>query len=131
MVFYSLADSNPQSPQFEGHGWQRLVPLVKPEVRAGGTFYVLYELYNLGTSDEGRHRVEAEYQLIHEDTRRLAVVPTPTKFVTGNGGDATVVERVHTMDLNPGPYLLVARVRDLESGTDISLTARFRIQPRT
>ncbi len=127
MMFYSLADSTFQSPQFVKTPWLRLVPMVQPLVRTGHTFYALYELYNLGLDEQGRHRVEADYEIIERTTNQLAVVPTPTRFVTGSGLKAVVVERVHTMDLRPGPYLLVARVRDLEKNRDISLTARFRI----
>lgn len=130
IALYSLADSSSQGPQFERLPWLRVVPLVLPEVKSGRTFYALYELYNLGIDDEGRHQVQADYDIIEEATRRLAVVPTPTRFEAGPGADATLVERVHTMDLRPGWYILVARVRDLLKQQDLSLTTRFRIDPR-
>ncbi|MBN2537167.1 hypothetical protein JXB37_02700 [candidate division WOR-3 bacterium] len=131
LAFYALADSSFQSPQFSAHDWTRLVPAVRTSFPSGGTFYVLYELYNLANDSSGDHRVEATYQLINEDDRKLALVPTPPRFAAGPGATATIVERVHLMDLRAGPYLLVCRIRDLVSGRELSLTARFRIQPRT
>ncbi|OYD14773.1 hypothetical protein CH330_07635 [candidate division WOR-3 bacterium JGI_Cruoil_03_51_56] len=130
IVFCSLADSTFQAVQFERLGWRRLVPMIVPKVRSGQTFYLLYELYNLGLDQEAWHRAEARYEIIEQTTRQFAIVPTPAKFISGPGSEAVVVERVHTMDLRPGDYLLVARIHDLEKKRDISLTARFRIVPR-
>jgi len=128
LAFYFLADSTFQAPQFEGRGWRRLVPLVTDEVVPGQSFYAAFELYNLDTDQGGRHRVEADYDIIEQQTNQLAVVPTPTRFKTGDGPTAVVVERVHTMDLRPGSYLLVARCKDLESGREVSVTGQFRIR---
>ena len=130
IIFYSLADSAFQSPQFRRGGWSRLVPLVEPAVRSGGTCYILYELYNLALDATGNHRVEANYDFVEESTRELAIAASPTRFVSGIGSTATVVERVHTMNLRPGRYLVVARVRDMEDDRRISLTARLNILPR-
>ncbi len=129
MVFYSLADSTFQSRQFERGSRRRLVPMVVPTVHSGQTFYALYELYNLGLDEQSRHLVEADYEMIEQATDQLAVVPTPTRIITGPGPKAVVIERLHTMDLRPGQYLLVARARDTGKERDISLTARFRILP--
>jgi len=127
LAFYFLADSTFQSPQFEARGWRRLVPLVTDEVSPGQSFYAVFELYNLDTDQGGRHRVEADYDIIEQQTSQLAVVPTPTRFAAGDGPTAVIVERVHTMDLRPGSYLLVARCKDLESGREVSVTGQFRI----
>jgi len=130
ILSYSLIDSTFQSPQFQRPDWQRVVPLVVPAVRSGQTFYVLYELYNLTTDELGRHRAEARYEILERNRRQLAVVPLPDRFITGPGTTAVVVERLHTMNLNPGPYLLIARTKDLVSGRTISLTGQFQILPR-
>jgi hypothetical protein len=129
-LFYSLVDSTFQSPQFRRDDWQRVVPLIRPRVSGGSSFYVLYEVYNLATDSAGEHRAEATYELIDEVTRQLAVIPTPSRFVTGPGTTGVAVERVHTMDMKPGRYLIVSRVKDLNSGRTSSLAADFEILPR-
>jgi hypothetical protein len=130
VLFYSLVDSVPQSPQFRRPDWARVVPLAVPQVRSGSTFYALYEVYNLAVDSSGAHRAEATYELMSRGTREKAVLPVPTRFVTGSGSTGVAVERIHTMDLKPGLYLLVSRVRDLLSGRTVSLTAEFEIMPR-
>ncbi|MBM3322641.1 hypothetical protein FJY69_04105 [candidate division WOR-3 bacterium] len=130
VVFFSLADSAFQSPQFVGHGWQRLVPMVEPSIKSGQTCYVLYQVYNLSQGSTGQHRLQIDYDFIEESTRQLAFAATPPRFVSGPGNSATVVERLHTMNLRPGSYLIVARVRDLELDRVVSLTTRLRIVPR-
>jgi len=127
IIFYALVDNVFQSPQFVRQEWRRVVPLVVPEVNTGSTFYALFEIYNLVTDSLNRHRAEVSYELMELTSRQLAVIPTPTRFITGSGTTGVAQERIHTMDLNPGNYLLIARVRDLNSGREISLTARFRI----
>jgi len=129
IVLYALVDDVFQSPQFVHHRYRRVVPLVLPEVRSGSTFYALFEIYNLKTDSLNRHRAQVRYELMDLDTRRMAVIPTPYRFITGEGTTGIALERVHTMDLSPGTYLLLARVEDLNSGRQISLTARFRILP--
>ncbi|MGQ9708263.1 MAG: hypothetical protein ACUVUR_05250 [bacterium] len=129
IVFYSLVDSHFQSPQFQRRDWRRVVPLVVPEVRGGSTFYILYEVYNLSTDYLNRHRVEAEYEIMDLSTRQLAVIPTPRRFITATGTTGTGLERIHTMDLNPGNYSLLVRVKDLNSERAVSLTTLFRVLP--
>lgn len=128
VVFCSLIDSSSQSPQFARGNWRRFIPLVRPEVKSGSTLYVYYELYNLGLDGAGWSRVEVTYDMVDEDTRLMAVIPTPARFSSTDGPKATIVERVHTMDLKPGPYLLVARCRDLASDRELTLTGRFTIR---
>jgi hypothetical protein len=129
IIFLAIADSAFQSPQFVGFGWPRLVPLVEPSLVAGQTCYVLYQLYNLGLDSAGSHRLEVDYDFVSESSRQLAYAATPARFVSGPGRTATVVERLHTMNLRPGSYLIVARTRDLASGRRVSLTTRLRILP--
>ena len=55
--------------------WARVVPLVVPRVRSGKSFYVLYEIYNLGQDSTGSQFVPGalditDHQLI-EDARRM------------------------------------------------------------
>jgi hypothetical protein len=90
----------------------------------------MYELYNLGLDSAGNHEVEADYDFIEESTRQLAVPASPRRYVTGPGPTARVVERMHTMNLRPGSYLIVARVRDVAAGRPLSLTTTIRIAPR-
>ncbi len=130
IMLYQVADSTFQTPQFSRGSWQRLVPMVRPEVTSGQSFYVMYELYNLGQDQDSNHRVEADYEMYEEQSRHLAVVPNPPRFISGLGSVATVVERVHTMDLRPSDYVLVCRVKDQIRKRDIALTAQFRILPR-
>jgi hypothetical protein len=129
ILFYALVDSVFQSPQFVRTEWRRVVPLVVPAVKSGSTCYILFEIYNLLTDSLNRHRAEVTYEIMDLSTRQLAVIPVPSRFITGTGTTGVALERIHTMDLNPGSYLLIARVRDLNSGRESSLTARFRILP--
>jgi len=131
IMLYQVADSTFQTPQFSRGSWQRLVPMITSEVASGQSFYMMYELYNLGQDEEGSHRVEADYEMYEQASRHVAVVPSPPRFISGHGPVATVVERVHTMDLRPSDYVLVCRVKDRERGRDVSLTRRFRILPRS
>jgi hypothetical protein len=104
--------------------------LVEPAISSGRTCYVLYQLYNLVQDSADGHRLEADYDFIEESSRQVAVAATPPRFISGLGASATVVERVHTMNLRPGNYLIVARVRDLQSDRRVSLTTRLRIAAR-
>ncbi len=130
VLFYSLVDSTPQSSQFARLDWARVVPLVAPRVRSGQSFYVLYEIYNLSQDSAGKHNAEVNYELVQRETREKAVLPSPRRYVTGPSPTGVAVERIHTMDLKPGPYLLVSRVRDRNDGHTASLTAEFEILPR-
>ncbi|MEO0050603.1 MAG: hypothetical protein ABIK42_05620 [candidate division WOR-3 bacterium] len=129
IIFYALVDSHFQSPQFARQDWSRVVPLVVPEVKTGSTFYILYEIYHLTADSLNRHRAEARYEIMDLVTRQLAVIPTPARFITGSGTTGVGVERIHTMDLNPGNYLLFVRVKDLNNSREVSLTAQFKILP--
>ncbi|MEO0078111.1 MAG: hypothetical protein ABIK86_03820 [candidate division WOR-3 bacterium] len=129
-LFYSLVDSSYQSSQFARSEWRRVIPLPHRRVISGSVFYVLYEIYSLRPDNDGQHRIEVTSELIAKETRQLAVIPVPSRFISGSGSTATVVERIHTMDLKPGPYLLVSRILDLNSGRTTSLTAEFEIAPR-
>jgi hypothetical protein len=134
VLFYSLIDSTTQSPQFDRLDWARAVPLVVPRVHSGQSFYVLYEIYHLDQDSTGNHDAEVSYELVQRETREKAVLPVPTRYVTGVGPTGVAVERIHTMDLKPGPYLLISRVRDMADSTGpsehASLTAEFDILPR-
>jgi hypothetical protein len=133
VLFYSLVDSTSQSPQFGRPDWARVVPLVAPRIRSGQSFYVLYEIYHLSQDSTGNHNAEVNYELVQRETREKAVLPAPRRYVTGTGPTGIAVERIHTMDLKPGPYLLISRVRDMSPSSDpshSSVTAEFEILPR-
>jgi hypothetical protein len=103
-------------------------------VRSGQSFYVLYEIYHLARDSSGNHNAEATYELVARETREKAVLPSPRRFITGPGPTGIAVERIHTMDLKPGRYLLVSRIRDLaeaaRTSPSASVTAEFEILPR-
>jgi hypothetical protein len=134
VLFYSLVDSTYQSPQFSRPDWARAVPLVVPRVRSGQSFYVLYEIYHLARYSAGEHDAEVSYELVERETREKAVLPVPRRHVTGPGPTGVAVERIHTMDLKPGRYLLVSRIKDLAEATraspPASVAAEFEILPR-
>jgi hypothetical protein len=134
VLFYSLIDSAYQNPQFSRPDWARAVPLVVPRVRSGQSFYVLYEIYHLARFSAGDHDAEVNYELVQRETREKAVLPVPRRHITGPGSTGVAVERIHTMDLKPGPYLLISRVRDTSHSSDpsysASVTAEFEILPR-
>ncbi len=127
ILFYSLIDSCYQTPQFERLDWRRVIPLVPPEIPAGGTAYILYELYQIATDTLNQYQLETTYELMATATRQLAVIPNPSRSVTGSGPTAVMVERIHTMDLKPGRYQLLARIKDVIGKRTISLTADFTI----
>lgn len=134
VLFYSLVDSTSQSPQFDRPDWARVVPLVVPRVRSGQSFYVLYEVYHLGQDSTGNHNAQVNYELVQRETREKAVLPAPRHYVTGTGSTGVAVERIHTMDLKPGPYLLISRVTDMlrppDASPPASVIAEFEILPR-
>ncbi|MBM3331216.1 hypothetical protein FJY68_05100 [candidate division WOR-3 bacterium] len=134
VLFYSLVDSTSQSSQFNRLDWTRVVPLVASRVRSGQSFYVLYEIYHLGQDSTGNHNAQVNYELVQRETREKAVLPAPQRYITGIGSTGVAVERVHTMDLKPGPYLLISRVTDMLASPDdshtASATAEFEILPR-
>jgi hypothetical protein len=134
VLFYSLVDSTPQSPQFDRLDWARAVPLVVPQVRSGQSFYVLYEVYHLSQDPNGNHNAEVNYELIERESHERAILPVPRRYITGPGSTGVAVERIHTMDLKPGPYLLVSRVTDKlrppDASPPASVTAEFEILPR-
>lgn len=134
VLFYSLVDSTSQSPQFDRLDWARVVPLITPRVRSGQSFYVLYEIYHLSQDSTGNHNAQVNYELVQRETREKAVLPAPRHYITGTGSTGVAVERIHTMDLKPGPYLLISRVTDMlhppDASPSVSVTAEFEILPR-
>ena len=133
VLFYSLVDSTYQSSQFDRPDWARVIPLVSPRVRSGQSFYVLYEIYHLSQDSAGNHNAQVNYELVQRETREKAVLPAPRRYITGMGSTGVAVERVHTMDLKPGPYLLISRVTDVSHPADASpsaaVLAEFEILP--
>ena len=133
VLFYSLVDSASQGSQFDRRDWSRVIPLAVPRVRSGQSFYLLYEIYHLNQDSTGSHSAQVNYELVQSETREKAVLPAPRRYVTGMGATGVAVERVHTMDLKPGPYLLISRVRDLADASHpvdhASVTAEFEILP--
>jgi hypothetical protein len=134
VLFYSLVDSASQSSQFDRLDWARAVPLVVPRVRSGQSLYVLYEIYHLRQDSTGNHNAQVNYEMIQRETREKAVLPAPRRYITGKGPTGVAVERIHTMDLKPGPYLLISRVTDMlhppDASPPASVTAEFEILPR-
>lgn len=129
IIFYTLIDSTFQSPQFERFDWPRVIPLVTGEIKTGNTCYLLYEIYHLTVDTTNYHRIEATYEIVNRATRQAVVIPTSSRFITGPGTTGVVVERLHTMDLKPGEYSIITRIRDLNGGKTISLTAPIRLRP--
>lgn len=129
LLFFSLIDSTFQSPQFERSDWRRVVPLVPAEMKTGNTCYLLYEIYNLTVDTTNYHQIEATYEIVNRATRQAVVIPTCSRFITGPGTTGVVVERLHTIDLKPGEYSIITRIRDLNGGKAISLTAPIRLRP--
>lgn len=130
IAFFSLVDSTFQLPQFERGGWRRAVPLISPRITAGSAFYVLYEVYNLACDSTDRYDLTAAYEIIDREQNSAAVIAMPERNYSGTDRTAVIVERVHTMDLRPGQYLLVVKATDRAGGRRLSATAPFTIIPR-
>ena len=92
-------------------------------------FYFYAEAYNLETRN-GMFRVRTTYEVYNKERMRQEIVDVMIKDWIEPGNVAYLGTEYHPMDLAPGNYIIVLRVKDLVSGKERSAVAEFHLVSR-
>ncbi len=104
----------------------RVIPLLETDLPVHRPFYFYSEAYNLETKD-GLHRVRTTYEVYNKEKMRQEVVDVMIKDWIEPGNIAYFGAEYHPMDLVPGNYIIVLRVKDLISGKERSAVTEVRL----
>ncbi len=104
----------------------RTIPLLNTVLPVHMPFYLYSEAYNLETKD-GMYRVRTTYEVYNKEKMRQEVVDVMIKDWIEPGNTAYLGAEYHPMDLVPGSYMIVMKVKDLLSGKERSAVAEFRL----
>jgi hypothetical protein len=104
----------------------RVIPLLETELPVHKPFYFYSEAYNLDTKD-GLYRVRTTYEVYNKEKMRQEVVDVMIKDWIEPGNIAYFGTEYHPMDLVPGNYIIVLKVKDLISGKERSAVAEVRL----
>ena len=104
----------------------RVIPLLTTELPVHRPFYFYSEAYNLDTKD-GLHRVRTTYEVYNKERMRQEVVDVMIKDWIEPGNIAYFGAEYHPMDLVPGNYIIVLKVKDLISGKERSAVTEVRL----
>ncbi|MBE0432713.1 hypothetical protein IBX73_04515 [candidate division WOR-3 bacterium] len=102
----------------------RVIPLLQTVLPVRQPFYLYAEAYNLETKD-GMHQVRTIYEVYNKDRMRQEVVDVMVKDWIEPGNTAFLGAEYHPMDLVPGSYMIVLKVKDILSGKERSAVAEF------
>jgi hypothetical protein len=104
----------------------RVIPLLETDLPVHRPFYFYSEAYNLETK-EGLYRVRTTYEVYNKEEMRQEVVDVMIKDWIEPGNIAYFGAEYHPMDLVPGNYIIVLRVKDLISGKERSAVTEVRL----
>ncbi len=104
----------------------RVIPLLESSLPMYKPFYFYSEAYNLETRD-GMLRVRTTYEVYNKERMRQEIVDVMIKDWIEPGNVAYLGTEYHPMDLAPGNYIIVLRVKDLVSGKERSAVAEFQL----
>jgi hypothetical protein len=104
----------------------RVIPLLETVLPVHRPFYFYSEAYNLDTKD-GMYRVRTTYEVYNKEKMRQEVVDVMIKDWIEPGNTAYLGAEYHPMDLVPGNYIVVLRVKDLVSGKERSAVTEVRL----
>lgn len=104
----------------------RVIPLLETDLPVHRPFYFYSEAYNLETK-EGLYRVRTTYEVYNKEKMRQEVVDVMIKDWTEPGNIAYFGAEYHPMDLVPGNYIIVLKVKDLISGKERSAVTEVRL----
>lgn len=104
----------------------RVIPLLETVLPVHRPFYFYSEAYNLHTKD-GMYRVRTTYEVYNKEKMRQEVVDVMIKDWIEPGNTAYLGAEYHPMDLVPGSYIVVLRVKDLVSGKERSAVTEVRL----
>lgn len=102
----------------------RVIPLLRSVVPVHRPFYLYAEAYNLETKD-GMHQVRTVYEVYNKDRMRQEIVDVMVRDWIEPGNTAFLGAEYHPMDLVPGNYMIVLKVKDIISGQERSAVAEF------
>lgn len=104
----------------------RVIPMLLNVLPVHRLFYLYSEAYNLETSN-GMYRVRTTYEVYNKEQMRQEVVDVMIKDWIEPGSIAYIGTEYHPMDLSPGNYIIVLKVKDLISGKERSAVSEFRL----
>jgi hypothetical protein len=102
----------------------RMIPLLEATLPVHKPFYLYAEAYNLETRD-GMYQARTIYEVYNKEKMRQEVVDVMIKDWIEPGNTAFLGAEYHPMDLVPGNYIIVLKVKDLLSGKERSAVAEF------
>ncbi|KPK63798.1 hypothetical protein AMJ83_04910 [candidate division WOR_3 bacterium SM23_42] len=104
----------------------RVIPTLQHVLPVHRLFYLYSEAYNLETSN-GMYRIRTTYEVYNKEQMRQEVVDVMIKDWIEPGNIAYIGTEYHPMDLSPGNYIIVSKVKDLISGKERSAVSEFRL----
>ncbi|UCG92857.1 MAG: GWxTD domain-containing protein [candidate division WOR-3 bacterium] len=106
----------------------RVIPLTKPVLPVHTPFYFYTEGYNLEIKD-GMHRLRTAYEVYNKAKMRKEIVDVMIRDWISPGDVAYIGAQYHPMDLSPGYYIIVAKIKDLLSGKERTAVTEFELVP--
>jgi len=106
----------------------RVIPLTQAVLPMHTPFYFYTEAYNLETKN-GLHQLRTTYEVYNKSKMRQEIVDVMINDWVEPGDIAYLGTEYHPMDLSPGYYILVAKIKDLISGKERSAVTEFELVP--
>ncbi len=104
----------------------RVIPFTNNQVPVYTPFYFYSEVYNLGTKN-GMYQIRTTYEVYNIAKMRKEIADVMIKDWIDAGDVAYLGAAYHPMDLSPGNYIVVIRVKDLISGKERSTFTEFEL----
>lgn len=104
----------------------RVIPLTNSIFPIHRPFYLYTEVYNLKT-EGGEHHIKTIYEIYNKQKMRKEIVDIMSEDHIGPSSVAYLAAKYHPMDLKPGSYLIVLRVKDMLSGKERNAVNEFQL----
>jgi GWxTD domain-containing protein len=104
----------------------RVIPLTQVVLPVHKLFYLYTEVYNLGTKD-GMHQLITTYEVYNKEKMRKEIVDVMIKDIIEPGDVAYLAAEYHPMDLSPGHYIIVVKIKDLISDKERTAVTEFQL----
>ncbi len=129
IIIAKLIDDEFTCEKFEKPSISRVVPYVSNVLPVNLPFYFYVEIYNLGVKD-GQHHIELNYEIYNLKKGRREFIEVLKQREIGDGDVAYVATKYHPMDLPPGEYLVVIKMRDLVNRDECSAVKDFVLREK-
>jgi len=104
----------------------RVIPLAKSIFPVYLPFYLYAEIYNLKT-EKGEYHIKTIYEVYNKQKMRREIVDIMIEDHIGLSSTAYLAAKYHPMDLKPGYYMIVLRVKDMIGGKECTAVNEFKL----